>query len=141
MMATMVNWEYNGRPFTKLEDFPKDTIGFVYCLHFNDNSYYFGSKQFISIRGVYSKAWLKYLGSSKPVKEALEKGELKVVKREILDFAISKQQLAFKETETIICRGALEDPKSRNGWVKVNLYKKNIIEPVPMKIKPKKKKK
>lgn len=135
-----MNWTYNGVEVKNINDFPPGTIGFTYCLFFSDSSYYFGSKQVISIRGIESN-WKSYLGSSKSIKEALLNGEISVVKKEILDFAISKQQLAFKETETIICRGALEDPKSRNGWVKVNLYKKNIIEPVPMKIKPKKKKK
>ena len=135
-----MNWTYNGLEVKSIDDFPTGTIGFTYCLFFSDSSYYFGSKQVISIRGIESN-WKSYLGSSKSIKEALKSGEISVVKKEILDFAISKQQLAFKETETIICQGALEDPKSRNGWVKVNLYKKNIINPTPMKITKKRTKK
>lgn len=136
----MIPWTYNGVEVKSVNDFPPQTIGFIYRLVFSDFSYYFGSKQVISIRGLESN-WKSYLGSSKSVKESLSNGEISVVSREIIDFAISKQQLAFKETETIICQGALEDPKSRNGWVKVNLYKKNIINPVPMKITKKRTKK
>lgn len=135
-----MNWTYNGVEVKSIDDFPPNTIGYVYKLNFNDGTYYFGSKQVISIRGIESN-WKSYLGSSKSIKESLKLGEISVVSREILDFAISKQQLAFKETETIICQGALEDPKSRNGWVKVNLYKKNIINPTPMKITKKRTKK
>lgn len=138
---SLPSWTYNGAEVTCLDDFPPLTIGYTYKLTFSDSTYYVGSKQFLSIRGVYSKAWLTYLGSSKPVKEALSKGEITVVKREIIDFAISKQQLAYKETSLIICGGALEDDKARNGWVKVNIYKTHIINPQPMKITPKRKKK
>lgn len=135
-----MNWTYNGLEVKSIDDFPSGTIGFVYCLFFSDSTYYFGSKQIISIRGTES-TWKSYEGSSKSIKEALKSGEISIKSKEILDFAISKQQLAFKETETIICRGALEDPLSRNGWVKVNLYKKNIINPTPMKITKKRNKK
>lgn len=141
------NWVYNKKKIEKREDLPPDSIGFTYLITFNekgeDGNYftYLGCKQFISIRGTYSNAWVKYLGSSVNVKDKMARGELTVKKREILEFAISKQQLAYMETREIVCRGLLEDPSSLNMWVKAKLFKAHIMEPKPMKITPKKVKK
>lgn len=140
-------WTFNKREMEKREDLPPDSIGFTYLITFNEKgesgkSYsYLGCKQFISVRGTYSGAWVKYLGSSVNVKEKMARGELTVKKREILEFAISKQQLAYMETREIVCRGLLEDPSSLNMWVKAKLFKSHIMEPKPMKIIPKKAKK
>lgn len=144
-METMIPaWVYNKKKMEKREDLPPNSIGFTYLITFNEkdvsgkNYSYLGCKQFISIRGVYSGAWVKYMGSSLNVKDKMESGELTVKKREILEFAISKQQLAYMETREIVCRGLLEDPSSLNMWVKAKLFKAHIMEPKPMKITPKK---
>ena len=135
-----VKWTYFGKPITKIEDFPQLTIGFVYKLTLSDGSYYVGSKQIISIRGVQSN-WRSYNGSSKTLLEELKKGEVSVIKKEILEFAISKQQLLYMESMNILCNRVLEDKNSRNGWVSCKLFKAHILEPKPMKITQKRKKK
>ncbi len=135
-----MNWMYNDKEILSIEDMPEKTIGFVYILYFSDNSYYFGCKQIISISGKPSN-WKSYCGSSKSILQLLKSGELSIVKKEILDFAISKQELLYKETKQILCNGALEDSKSRNGWIKAKIFKTHVIDPKEMTIrKPKKRK-
>ena len=147
-MKTMIpTWVYNNKKMEKREDLPPGSIGFTYLITFNEkddagrNYSYLGCKQFISVRGTYSNAWVKYLGSSVNVKDKMASGELTVKSREMLEFAISKQQLAYMETREIVCRGLLEDSSSLNMWVKAKLFKAHIMEPKPMKITPKKVKK
>lgn len=147
-MKTMIpTWVYNNKKIEKREDLPPGSIGFTYIITFNEkgingeNLYYVGSKQFLSFRGTYSNAWIKYTGSSLNVKDKLAKGELTIKSREMLEFAISKQELSYKETKIIICNRLLEDENSLNMWAKINLFKVHLIEPKPMKIIPKKVKK
>jgi len=137
---TFPDWTYLGDLITKIEDFPQGTIGFVYKLTLSDGSYYVGSKQIISIRGAQSN-WKVYNGSSKTLTEDLKSKTVTVILREILDFAISKQQLLYLETSNILCNHVLEDKNSRNAWVSAKIYKSNLIDPKPMKIIQKRKKK
>lgn len=134
------DWTYLGDSITKIEDFPNGTIGFVYRLTMSDGSYYVGCKQVISIRGVQSN-WKNYNGSSKTLTDDLKNKKVTVVLREILDFAISKQQLLYLETSQILCGKVLEDKNSRNAWISAKIYKSNLIDPKPMKIIQKRKKK
>lgn len=126
-------WTHSNKEIKSRDDMPDLAIGFVYIIEFTDGTYYIGSKQVISIRGAESN-WKKYNGSSKDVLEKLKNGDLNIKNKEILEFAISKQDLLYKETRTIMCSGALEDNKSRNGWIKAKIFKAHIIEPKPMKI-------
>ena len=135
-----IDWLYRGKPITKIEDFPELTIGFVYKLTLSDGSYYIGAKQVISIRGIQSN-WRSYNGSSKTLLEDLKSKKVAVISKEILELAISKQQLLYLETVNILCNRVLEDSNSRNGWVSCKLFKTHIIEPKPMKITQKRKKK
>lgn len=133
-----VNWNFQGKDFTDISQFPDGIIGFVYKLTFSDSTYYVGCKQIISIRGTQSN-WKSYNGSSKPILDALKSGEIKITEKEILEFAISKQELLYRETLRIICDRVLEDEQSRNGWVSCKLYKSHIMNPKPMKITTKRK--
>lgn len=137
---TFPDWTYLGDSITKIEDFPEGTIGFVYKLTLSDGSYYVGSKQIISIRGLQSN-WKVYNGSSKTLTEDLKASKITVISREILEFAISKQQLLYLETCQILCGRSLEDKNSRNAWISAKIYKSNLIDPKPMKITQKRKKK
>ena len=137
---TFPDWTYLGESITKIEDFPEGAIGFVYKLTLSDGSYYVGCKQIISIRGAQSN-WKVYNGSSKALSEELKTNKVTVIAREILDFAISKQQLLYLETSNILCNHVLEDKNSRNAWISAKIYKSNLIDPKPMKITQKRKKK
>jgi len=130
----IINWTWNGKEITSIEQMPENILGFVYKItNLDNNRYYYGRKSVFSIisRGK-SKgqrkemSWKNYQGSSKELLSDIKNGAR--IKKEILDFAYSKAELTLKESATIICSGSLEDKMSYNHWVMCRVYKKNLIK-------------
>jgi hypothetical protein len=123
-------WTYQGK-----KDFtiPENAIGFTYLIEIIGTPfYYYGKKNLTSTRGRGKKAvtkesaWQNYEGSSKELKEIINGG--KKIKKTILDFAYSKSELSYKETEKIICSGALVDKNSLNRWVICKIFQKYLVD-------------
>lgn len=130
-----VNWVYQGKEVKTIEDTPKNSFAFIYKITLEDGRYYIGKKYMWKpnytsgakkgqSKGMYS--WQSYISSSKELK-ALIKSGMKY-KKEILFFTFSRAETTYRETQEILCSGALTDPKSLNYWVKATVYSK-YLEP------------
>lgn len=130
-----VEWEYQGKTLNKIEQTPENSFAFIYRITLEDGRYYIGKKfmykpKYTSgvkkgqYKGVYP--WQSYISSSKELKELIKKG-IKY-KKEILYFTYSKAETTYKETQEILCSGALTDPNSLNYWVKATVYSKHLKE-------------
>ena len=130
-----IHWTYQGKAITTLEQTPKDSFAFIYKITLEDGRYYIGKKYMYKpkytsgakkgqYKGIYP--WQSYISSSKEVKELIKKGVK--YKKEILYFTYSKAETTYKETQEILCSGALTDPNSLNYWVKATVYSKHLKE-------------
>lgn len=130
-----VEWEYQGKIINKIEQTPENSFAFIYKITLLDGTdrYYIGKKymwkpKYTSgknkgqSKGMYP--WQSYLSSSVELK-ALIKSGIKY-KKEILYFTYSKAETTYKETQEILCSGALTDEKSLNFWVKATVYFKHL---------------
>lgn len=145
----MSKWTYKGKV---VESPPEGTFGFIYKITFRDK-YYIGCKQFYGNRTVkLSKKrsnelykgtgrkptkekklkesdWKKYNSSSwsKELKRfTTDEIDSSEVKWEMLEFGVSKSDLAYKETKQIICSDALLDVNCLNSWVTCKIHKTNL---------------
>jgi hypothetical protein len=117
-------WTFQGKKeFTP----PPLAIGFIYRIYNKTNGMsYIGKKNLQSFKGRGKKQittesnWKIYEGSSKYLKEDIKKGD--IISKEILQFAFSKAELTYLETQSIICGGCLMDDKSYNRWIKATIY-------------------
>lgn len=145
-MTYMSKWVFNGSPLTEP---PQDMWGFVYKVSWTEG-FYIGQKAMWSITNpkiskkrsleLYKgrgkrptreqkrkeSDWRKYNTSSKYIQSLVgEKGE-QFFRWEILEFATSKSDLNYKETQQIICTDALKHPLCYNEWVSIKIRKNNI---------------
>ena len=127
-----MNWYFNRMLIGSIEkvlEIEPNAIGFIYEITLDNGKRYIGKKNFFSIRKrkfgkkeaslltdkrlkAYEMVkkesdWKTYVGSSKRLKEDLEKG-VKVVTREILEFSTSKMELTYLETKQQFIREVLE---------------------------------
>jgi hypothetical protein len=128
-----VEWTFNGEVINKIEQTPKNSFAFIYKITLEDGRYYLGKKYMWKpnytsgakkgqSKGMYP--WQSYTSSSKELK-ALIKSGMKY-KKEILFFTFSRAETTYRETQEILCSGALTDPKSLNYWVKATVYSKHL---------------
>lgn len=128
-----VNWVFQGKEVKTIEDTPKNSFAFIYKITLEDGRFYIGKKYMWKpnytsgakkgqSKGMYP--WQSYTSSSKELK-ALIKSGMKY-KKEILFFTFSRAETTYRETQEILCSGALTDPKSLNYWVKATVYSKHL---------------
>lgn len=144
----MNNWKYKKKKVESIDDFPANTLGFIYKITNHTNGkYYLGRKTAISTgrkkltikekklpensrkkfkQVVRQSDWRKYWGSSKPLLEDIKKGDK--CSREIIKYCFSKAEITYYETEAIMCSGALLDVKSYNAWVSAKIYKAHLLK-------------
>ena len=118
----MPNWLHEGKEYTKLSDFPENTVGFVYRVTNTTNGKFYVGKKIL--RNVLTKKltkreisewtkpgripkkrkeikesnWLDYYGSSKLVTEDIKKATEEAFTREILMLCTTKKQMSYWET-------------------------------------------
>lgn len=128
-----VNWTYNGSEITKIEQTPTNSFAFIYKITLEDGRYYVGKKYMWKpnytsgakkgqSKGQYS--WQSYCSSSVELKALIKSGLS--YKKEILFFTFSRAETTYKETQEILCSGALTDPNCLNYWVKATVYSKHL---------------
>ena len=134
-MLTLPTWVYNSKPITNLNDFPKDTFGFIYIVKNNDtNKSYIGKKvlyhnkkvklgkkEIAELTGVGRKPttkivtkesdWLNYYGSNKEVMQLIKEGKQASFTRTIIKFAPNKKLLTYYETQALFTYKVLEHPE------------------------------
>ena len=140
-------WVYNGKKVSKLEQMPKDVVGFVYNIHNETTEKNYigkkvthtwkvvGRKKYDELKesGIEVKKtrkgtgwtykaklesdWLNYVGSNKDLQKDFKNGHK--IKKEILDYASCQKQLTFLELEYQINMNVLREPE--------NFYNGNIL--------------
>jgi hypothetical protein len=135
-MLTLPTWIYNSKPITNLNDFPKDTFGFIYIVKNNDtNKSYIGKKvlyhnkkvklgkkEVAELTGVGRKPttkivtkesdWETYYGSNKEVMQLIKDGKQDLFTRTIIKLASNKKLLTYYETQALFTYKVLEHPES-----------------------------
>ena len=135
-MLTLPTWVYNSKPITNLNDFPKDTFGFIYIVKNNDtNKSYIGNKvlyhnkkvklgkkEVAELTGVGRKPttkivtkesdWETYYGSNKEVMQLIKDGKQDLFTRTIIKLAPNKKLLTYYETQALFTYKVLEHPES-----------------------------
>lgn len=147
----MNNWLYENKEYTKIEDFPPDSFGFIYKItNLENNKSYIGKKQLqskinkklgkkeqaalptqrgrkITKKLVISESnWKEYWGSCKPLLEDLKNlGEDKF-KREILMICKSKKLLTYWEAAFQIKEDVLLK-ENYNDTILGHYYRKDFL--------------
>jgi hypothetical protein len=135
-MLTLPTWVYNSKPVTNLNDFPKDTFGFIYIVKNTDtNKSYIGKKvlyhnkkvklgkkEVAELTGVGRKPttkivtkesdWETYYGSNKEVMQLIKDGKQDLFTRTIIKLASNKKLLTYYETQALFTYKVLEHPES-----------------------------
>jgi hypothetical protein len=135
-MLTLPTWVYNSKPITDLNDFPKDTFGFIYIVKNNDtNKSYIGKKvlyhnkkvklgkkEVAELTGVGRKPttkivtkesdWETYYGSNKEIMQLIKDGKQDLFTRTIIKLAPNKKLLTYYETQALFTYKVLEHPES-----------------------------
>jgi len=135
-MLTLPTWVYNSKPITDLNDFPKDTFGFIYIVKNNDtNKSYIGKKvlyhnkkvklgkkEIAELTGVGRKPttkivtkesdWETYYGSNKEIMQLIKDGKQDLFTRTIIKLAPNKKLLTYYETQALFTYKVLEHPES-----------------------------
>lgn len=130
----MNNWLYENKVIEKLEDFPKNTFGFIYMItHLPSGISYIGKKSLhhnltkkltkkelaeqsgpgrkSSTKKIQKESdWKTYYGSAKPILEFLKEGKHNEFKREILHLVNNKKLLTYYECKYLFKYGVLENP-------------------------------
>jgi predicted SPOUT superfamily RNA methylase MTH1 len=143
-------WLHKNKVISKIEDFPKETFGFIYKITNNETGkFYIGKKQLMSKTNVKlgkkEKAalptqrgrtpskklvvkeadWQNYWGSNKPLLEELKSGKDKFT-REILMVCSSKKMLTYWEAAFQIKLDVLLID-SYNETILGHYYKKDFL--------------
>lgn len=137
-------WYYKGKAITDISQIPECCPFFTYKIVFNDQTYYYGSKQVYSVtnpkiskkkakelysgKGSYKKKlrtikesdWQDYTTSSKTVQERL-KTELATFY--ILDFYGTKAEMLGREAQLILEDFLNKEEKILNLWVSLKMFK------------------
>lgn len=127
-------WLYQNKVINNIEDFPKNTFGFVYIVHHKPSGKsYIGKKSLYhnikkkltkkelaeqsgpgrkSITRVIQKEsdWKTYYGSAKPILDLIKAGKQNEFEREILVLAFNKKQLTYLECKMLFTFDVLEKP-------------------------------
>ena len=132
-----------------VQEAPPNTWGFLYVVSW-DGKYYIGQKSFWSVRNLklskkrsselYSgrgakpkkervqkeSDWRTYKTSSKEVQELVKQYGESYFTWQILDFASTKSELNYKETQYILCNDCLRDQNCLNYWISCKIYRTHL---------------
>lgn len=136
-----MNWIYEG---VEIDSIPSDkAYGYTYKITYLDGMTYYGKKSFVkqvklkprktdrknAKRIVWKESdWKKYTGSSK---EAIGKP---ILRKEILELAVSKRALTYLETKLLFEKDVLFDDKCLNDCIGGKFWN-NCLDPLKEKEK------
>ena len=121
----MAHWNYQGRPYTKIED--SKHFGFIYEIkNIATSKKYIGQKSMYAKRGSYflENDWQKYTGSNDNLNAAIKSGD--EIEKNIIRFCKSKSELNYYETKEILVRDALLSDEYYNDWVSCKVTRKHL---------------
>ena len=138
----MENWLYKDKRMECLEDFPKETYGFIYItIHEPSGKSYLGKKVlYHNVKKKLTKKelaeqtgrgrkpttvttqkesdWKTYYGSAKPILELIKQGKQKDFSRKILCMVNNKKLLTYYECKYLFQLGVLENS---DEWINDNI--------------------
>jgi hypothetical protein len=141
----MENWLYKDKKMECLEDFPKETYGFIYItIHEPSGKSYLGKKVlYHNVKKKLTKKelaeqtgrgrkpttittqkesdWKTYYGSAKPILELIKQGKQKEFTRKILCTVNNKKLLTYYECKYLFQLGVLENS---DEWINDNILGK-----------------
>ena len=143
------NWvDSEGVEITSIDNFEKNSIGFIYFIEMSNGRKYIGKKNLYSERKKHfgkkklsemtdkrlktyeiikkESDWKSYLGSNKQLKEDLIEG-VRVVKREIIIECDSIKKLTFYELKTLIVYDVLMNDEYYNDNILGKFFRKDLI--------------
>jgi len=150
----MANWLYQGKEYSKIEEFPCNAVGFVYKVTNTTNDKFYVGKKIL--RNVLTKKltkkeidvwvkpgripkkrketkesnWTDYYGSSKLVIEDIKLLGKDTFKREILRICTTKKQMSYWETYYQMVLKVLE-VDSYNENVLGKFYRRDVSPAAP----------
>lgn len=143
----IVNWIYNRKEITSIDQLPEEVIGFVYKItNITNNKVYYGKKLVRSVKkkkltkaeklipenkrktfkyelSEYS-GWKKYTGSNEYLNEDIKKGNK--YKKEIVKLCKSKAEMTYEELKLIICEDCLKSENCYNAWVSAKVFSRML---------------
>jgi len=143
-------WLYKDKIIETIEDFPKDTFGFVYeVTHLPTGKKYLGKKvltfnhkkaltkkELAEYAGPGRKPkwkrvekesdWKTYYGSQENIKNLVKEGKSSDFKREILFLASDKKTLTYLETKMLFLKEVLEKDEYLNSNILGSFYRKDF---------------
>lgn len=128
-------WTYRGDVFdgSVIED--DGCVGFVYLItNETTGMKYIGKKLFTKSK-TYQKNkkkrrmrvesdWMTYTGSNAELNEAVDNGDQ--ITKEILHLCTSKGWCAYRETQEILNREAIQSDQYYNGWVSCKIQRSHL---------------
>jgi len=145
-------WLYQNQVINSIEDFPKNTFGFIYIVnHTPSGKSYVGKKSLYhnikkkltkkelaeqsgpgrkSVTRVIQKEsdWKTYYGSAKPILDLIKAGKQDEFEREILVIVPNKKLLTYYESKILFTLGVLEFPdKYFNDNILGKFYTKDFL--------------
>jgi hypothetical protein len=141
----MENWLYKDKRMERLEDFPKETYGFIYItIHEPSGKSYLGKKVlYHNVKKKLTKKelaeqtgrgrkpttittqkesdWKTYYGSAKPILELIKQDKQKEFTRKILCTVNNKKLLTYYECKYLFQLGVLENS---DEWINDNILGK-----------------
>jgi hypothetical protein len=141
----MENWLYKDKRMECLEDFPKETYGFIYItIHEPSGKSYLGKKvlyhnvkkkltkkelaeqtgrgrKLTTVTTQKESDWKTYYGSAKPILELIKQGKQKDFSRKILCMVNNKKLLTYYECKYLFQLGVLENS---DEWINDNILGK-----------------
>ena len=134
-------WYFKGKKITKIEQFPENSVGFIYCIENLDNGRKYIGKKILCFKRrvkttkkdrtiskkksklvISDSGWLGYTGSSAELNSDILKGDK--IKKTILRICHSKAEMSYYEAKEIFLRECLEKTEYYNKWISVRINQK-----------------
>lgn len=150
-----MSWYYENKEYSNIENFPKDSWGFVYKItNIIDNRFYIGKKSLWSVRNIkltkkelleqaLSKKpgrkatkkevikesdWKNYYGSEPTLKDDIKKLGKDNFKREIIYIALNKKALTYSEIKYQMIYEVLENENTYNSNIEGRYFKSDFLK-------------
>lgn len=146
----MQNWTYKGVEFANIDQFPDETIGFIYMItNKSTGKFYVGKKNIHSTRTksltkkelalltdkrsskkkkvIAESDWKTYMGSDIELKKDINTYGTHHFQREILHICDNKASLTYQEVRYQILNGVLESDNSYNAQILGKFWRKSAI--------------
>jgi hypothetical protein len=144
-------WLYKEKTINSIDDFPKDTFGFIYITThlptgkkylgkkslFHTNNVKLGKKELAALpvtRGrtkltkqvIKESDWKSYYGSEEFIKQKIKEKKQDEFSREIIHFVFDKKLLTYFECKYQFSLGVLESEEWMNSSILGKFYKKDF---------------